>query len=311
MNRRSFHEIRVSRPITDSWVETPRLRIHIGLEGVRRESGNCTAPGWGSPPTSPGAPAFDESATPRASCHHSPRPSRAREDAIEGVDRAALGFTSDTTMSAPETMPPKKGSDAELAIELKVHEKHIDAIIADFETDPDKGITQAEADARLLIYGTNELEKPPRISLFMLFIIQLNSVIMYLLMGAVLASAAIKASGPNSGDPLNYIDAIAIFIIVLINATIAAVTENNANDALEARGPQGGSPFFRGSPLGASEVLGLFKSQESRTCWGSGVRACRPVPVYTRMLSLPQSGTTRAVSGTNGLTVDLNFFLGV
>lgn len=59
----------------------------------------------------------------------------------------------------------------------------------------------------------------------MLFIIQLNSVIMYLLMGAVVASAAIKATGPNASDFLSYIDAIAIMIIVLINATIAVRAE--------------------------------------------------------------------------------------
>ena len=119
-------------------------------------------------------------------------------------------------------------------MELKIHEKHIDAVVAELETDPENGITQSEADARLIRYGTNELEKPPRISLLMLLVIQLNTVIMYLMMGAVFASAAIRATGPDGGNPLNYIDAIAIFIIVMINATIAAVTENNANDALEA-----------------------------------------------------------------------------
>ena len=68
----------------------------------------------------------------------------------------------------------------------------------------------------------------------MLFVIQLNSVIMYLLIAAVIASAAIKATGDDKDKFLSYIDSIAIMIIVLINATIAAVTENNANDALEA-----------------------------------------------------------------------------
>merc|ERR1719258_931396 len=33
---------------------------------------------------------------------------------------------------------------------------------------------------------------------------------------------------------ISYVDSIAITIIILINATIAAVTENSANDALEA-----------------------------------------------------------------------------
>ena len=104
----------------------------------------------------------------------------------------------------------------------------------DEDTDIKTGLSPTVAAQRLLDEGPNELEKPPRISLLTLFIIQLNSVIMYLLMAAVVASAAIKATGDKANDILSYVDSIAIFIIVLINATIAAVTENNANDALEA-----------------------------------------------------------------------------
>jgi magnesium-transporting ATPase (P-type) len=70
-------------------------------------------------------------------------------------------------------------------------------------------------------FRPNELEKPPRISLLTLFLIQLNSVIMYLMMGAVIASAAIRATGPDKAKFLSYVDSIAITIIVLINATIA------------------------------------------------------------------------------------------
>ena len=40
--------------------------------------------------------------------------------------------------------------------------------------------------------------------------------------------------GERNDDPLSYIDAIAIFIIVFLNAGIAASTENAANGALEA-----------------------------------------------------------------------------
>ena len=135
----------------------------------------------------------------------------------------------------------KRGSAVDLADQdlsvsapLKIHEKSIEDVIAEFQSDGEKGLSPAEAAKRLEEDGPNELEKPPRISLFMLFVIQLNSVIMYLLIAAVIASAAIKATGDDKDKFLSYIDSIAIMIIVLINATIAAVTENNANDALEA-----------------------------------------------------------------------------
>jgi len=117
---------------------------------------------------------------------------------------------------------------------LEIHEKPIEDVIAEFQTDAVKGISPEEAVTRFTRDGPNELEKPPRISLFMLFVVQLNSVIMYLLLAAVVASAVIKATGDDKDKFISYVDSIAILIIVFINATIAAVTENNANDALEA-----------------------------------------------------------------------------
>jgi len=118
--------------------------------------------------------------------------------------------------------------------DLKIHEQSIEAVCMELRSDLTKGLSSAEAERRFLEDGPNELEQPPRISLLMLFIIQLNSVIMYLLMGAVVASAVIRATGSQRDKFISYVDSIAITIIVLINATIAAVTENNANDALAA-----------------------------------------------------------------------------
>ena len=126
------------------------------------------------------------------------------------------------------------GEDPSVSAPLKIHEKPIEDVIAEFQTNAETGLSAAEAAKRLEEDGPNELEKPPRVSLLVLFLIQLNSVIMYLLMAAVVASAAIKATGDDKDKFLSYVDSIAISIIILINATIAAVTENNANDALEA-----------------------------------------------------------------------------
>ena len=126
------------------------------------------------------------------------------------------------------------GDDASVNAPMKIHEKAIEDVIAELGSNLENGLSQAEAEKRFAEDGPNELEKPPRISLLTLFLIQLNSVIMYLMMGAVCASAAIRATGDDKNKFLSYIDSIAITIIVLINATIAAVTENNANDALDA-----------------------------------------------------------------------------
>jgi magnesium-transporting ATPase (P-type) len=116
----------------------------------------------------------------------------------------------------------------------KIHLQSIEDIFKELNPAGERGFSSSRAKELFEIHGPNELEKPPRVSLLVLFIIQLNSVIMYLLMAAVVASAVIRATGPERGKVLSYIDSIAISIIVLINATIAAVTENSANDALEA-----------------------------------------------------------------------------
>ena len=120
---------------------------------------------------------------------------------------------------------------------VKIHLWPIEDVFDQFNPAGEKGLTQQRADQLLEQHGPNELEKPPP-SLLTLFIIQLNSVIMYLLMAAVVASAAIKATGKDNKQFLTYIDAITIMIVVLINATIAAVTQKSANDALFSLSPR-------------------------------------------------------------------------
>ena len=163
----------------------------------------------------------------------------------------------------------KRGSAVNLAEEdvsvsspLKIHEKPIEDVIAEFQSHAENGISQAEAQKRLEEDGPNELEKPPRISLLMLFIIQLNSVIMYLLIGAVIASAAIKATGDDKDKFLSYIDSIAIMIIVLINATMPRLLRT-APTTLSRRSPPSRAPSppssamvrrSRSSPASSSAV---------------------------------------------------------
>jgi len=68
----------------------------------------------------------------------------------------------------------------------------------------------------------------------MLFIAQLCGFIIVLLMLAAFASVVVNATSPRREDPLSYTTAEAIFVIVLLNAGIAAYTENQAGGALEA-----------------------------------------------------------------------------
>merc|ERR1719379_2402650 len=74
--------------------------------------------------------------------------------------------------------------------------------------------------------------KPP--SLAMLFLMQLVNVIIMLLIGSSIASWLVNFSGPDSDKWNSYVEGVAIMTIVVLNAGIAAVTENDANNALQA-----------------------------------------------------------------------------
>lgn len=101
-------------------------------------------------------------------------------------------------------------------------------------TDMQKGLTAKQAADILERDGLNELKKPPRPTLLMLFLIQMTGFIIILLMIAAVASIAVNATGSKASDGLSYTTGIAIFVIVFLNAGIAAWTEHQAGGALEA-----------------------------------------------------------------------------
>mmetsp|Transcript_57018 Transcript_57018/g.144753 ORF Transcript_57018/g.144753 Transcript_57018/m.144753 type:complete len:1046 (-) Transcript_57018:337-3474(-) len=96
------------------------------------------------------------------------------------------------------------------------------------------GLSPERAAQVLAEDGPNELEKPPKPTLLMLFIMQLTGFVIVLLLCAAVASIVVNGYGPKKHDVLSYTTGMAIFIIVLINACIAAWTEHKAGDALEA-----------------------------------------------------------------------------
>jgi len=118
-------------------------------------------------------------------------------------------------------------SEAELAV------MELDELAKALGTSLENGLRQADADTLLDKFGPNELGKNPKPSLLMLFIVQLTNIIIVLLIAAAVASILVNATGRKNDQPLSYVEGLAIFLIVILNAGIAAVTENSANDALE------------------------------------------------------------------------------
>jgi Ca2+-transporting ATPase len=107
-------------------------------------------------------------------------------------------------------------------------------LAAKYGTDCKNGFTSAQAQKVLERDGPNELEKPPKPTLLMLFIMQLTGFVILLLIAAAVASILVNATGNQKEDPLSYTTGMAIMVIVVINAAIAAYTEHKAGDALDA-----------------------------------------------------------------------------
>jgi len=139
---------------------------------------------------------------------------------------------SQKNLKKPQSAKPK-ASDKD-AKQKEDAELDIEELAKKYKTNLKKGLTGKKAAEILERDGLNELEKPPKPTLLMLFLMQLTSFIIILLMVAAVASILVNATGPDAADPLSYTTGIAIGIIVLINAGIAAWTEHKAGDALEA-----------------------------------------------------------------------------
>jgi P-type Ca2+ transporter type 2C len=106
----------------------------------------------------------------------------------------------------------------------KSHAVPIDDILGNLGTDLTKGISQAEAAARLEIYGRNELEERARATWLQLLLAQFQSFLIILLIVAAIISLVLG----------EVIDASAILAIVILNAVLGVVQESKAEQALAA-----------------------------------------------------------------------------
>jgi len=88
----------------------------------------------------------------------------------------------------------------------------------------DEGLTTAEAEKRLAHYGLNQLNEAPRAGFLAMLWDQLNNFVVILLIVASIISALL-------GD---YVEAIAIMAIVVLNAVLGIIQEQRAEQALAA-----------------------------------------------------------------------------
>lgn len=99
-----------------------------------------------------------------------------------------------------------------------------DQVLAHLETELQTGLSLEEVKNRQAKFGPNALTEKPRPTFLQLVIGQLNNFLVILLIVSAVISAAL-------GD---YIEAIAIMAIVVLNAILGVVQENRAEEALAA-----------------------------------------------------------------------------
>jgi Ca2+-transporting ATPase len=106
-----------------------------------------------------------------------------------------------------------------------------DHVVAAVETDVERGLSEAEARARLERHGRNELATERPLPAWRKLVAQLRDVLVLLLLAATAISAGLWLYERDA--PLPY-EAIAIFLVVLLNAAMGYVQQARAEHAVAA-----------------------------------------------------------------------------
>ena len=100
----------------------------------------------------------------------------------------------------------------------------LEQVVSGYETDTVHGLSDREAGLRLARYGRNGLEEKKRKPILRMFLEQLNDLLIYVLIGAVIITALMG----------EYIDAVIIMVVVMTNATLGVIQEVRARQAIDA-----------------------------------------------------------------------------
>ena len=111
------------------------------------------------------------------------------------------------------------------------YQQSVDDVVALLDTDAQRGLTGEEARARLARYGPNQLAAGKRVPAWRRFLAQFQDRLVILLLIATAISAGVWLYQRDAALPY---EAIAIFAVVLLNATMGYVHESRAEAAVAA-----------------------------------------------------------------------------
>jgi Ca2+-transporting ATPase len=107
---------------------------------------------------------------------------------------------------------------------MPYHDLSVPEVINKLGTDEKGGLSNDEANKRLLKYGLNELDKGKKISALKIFLSQFTNIMVIILLIGGLISLLINEE----------LDALTIFIILMLNAILGFIQEYKAENAMKA-----------------------------------------------------------------------------
>ena len=111
------------------------------------------------------------------------------------------------------------------------YRQRLDDLIAALGTDERQGLTEEQARSRLERYGRNELAVEKAVPAWRKFLAQFQDVLVILLLAATAISAGLWLFERDAALPY---EAIAIFVVVLLNAAMGYIQESRAEAAVAA-----------------------------------------------------------------------------
>jgi len=109
-------------------------------------------------------------------------------------------------------------------VSISWHSMNNTDVLQELETLPETGLTTEKVKARQEKYGPNELTEAPPTTFWEMLWAQINSFVIYMLIGAAIISALLS----------DYTEAAAIMAIVILNAIMGIIQESRAEAALAA-----------------------------------------------------------------------------
>merc|ERR1719301_163612 len=158
-------------------------------------------------------------------------------DTLTPAPHPTAGIESDVLKKVSKEMnqtAERRGTVTQMEANDDIATMDLEVLAKNLGTHLEKGMTSSAAAQRAAAEGPNELKKPPVPGLLLLFVMQLTNLIIMLLSASAVASIIVNGTGSRANEAISYVEGIAIFVIVILNAGIAAWTENSANSALAA-----------------------------------------------------------------------------